>query len=54
MGPAPHTQGGQTRGRGARRARRGVRDVVYLPTLAEFELWLQMEYGLQAFDESGA
>lgn len=41
-------------GRGARRARRGVRDVVYLPTLAEFELWLQTEYALQAFDEAGA
>jgi len=41
-------------GRGARRARRGVRDVVYLPTLAEFELWLQTEYGLRAFDETGS
>ncbi len=40
-------------GRGARRARRGVRDVVYLPTLAEFELWLQTEYGLQEFDAAG-
>lgn len=41
-------------GRGARRARRGVRDVVYLPSLAEFESWLQTEYGLPAFDEPGA
>lgn len=41
-------------GRGARRARRGVRDVVYLPSLAEFELWLQTEYSLQAFDKAGA
>jgi MerR family transcriptional regulator, light-induced transcriptional regulator len=41
-------------GGGARRARRGVRDVVYLPTLAEFELWMQIEYDLQAFDETGA
>lgn len=41
-------------GSGARRARRGVRDVIYLPTLAEFELWLQSEYQLPAFDEAGA
>ncbi|MAW60701.1 MAG: hypothetical protein CMJ94_07690 [Planctomycetes bacterium] len=40
-------------GRGARRARRGVRDVTYLPTLAEFELWLQAEYGLRPFDQQG-
>ena len=40
-------------GRGARRARRGVRDVIYLPTLAEFEVWMQNEYGLRPFDQQG-
>ncbi|MCH2100352.1 MAG: MerR family transcriptional regulator [Planctomycetes bacterium] len=38
-------------GSGARRARRGVRDVVYLPTLAELELWMQSEYGIRPFDQ---
>lgn len=41
-------------GRGARRARRGVRDVIYLPTLAEFEVWLQTEYDLRPFDQQGS
>lgn len=37
-------------GRGARRGRRGIRNVVYLPTLAEFEMWVQSEYELEPFD----
>ena len=52
---APEDERCSIGGRGARRARRGVRDVVYLPTLGGVRsCGCRTEYGLRAFDETGS